>query len=224
MVHVGNPGSAISAPEINKVAKECASAEMKSVDILGWAFEPGIAHLAHRIGSQHSVRIGLVQIPREALEVQPRDATRKPEIRFSALSRLEVEARWNHKNLTLTLKGFIPSDPEVLPQGLRGKVKHFSDFIDYWAVDFDYQAGGAFRPMWQSFRTRRSHRPETTCCHTYEEEGTLCVLIQVVDIFGNETTEWLDLNPSDSISQKGERKCRSRKEKVKGLEICKRRS
>jgi len=81
-----------------------------------------------------------------------------------------------------------------------------TDWIDYWAVDFDYtskkeivrHAGEngqeigttgryVFENERQSFKTKKNKDLElTTASHTYEGNGLKTVAIKVVDIFGND--------------------------------------
>lgn len=189
MVHIGDVDSIVTEREIRETVKECASAGVKSVDTLGWDFEMGIHDLVDRIGDEYSVKIRLVQIPREALEV--RDAARE-EVKFFDLNYLEIEYKLNGKTLAIALKDFVISNPEYLPEEVREKVKKFTDYIDYWAVDFDYK-NDTFHNMWQSFRTRRHPTLETKCSHTYEKTGKYQVLVKVVDIFGNDTNKLIEM-------------------------------
>ncbi len=192
MVHIGDVDSIVTEREIRETIKECASAGVKSVDILGWDFEMGLHDLVDRIGDEHSVKIRLVQIPREALEVK--DAVRE-EVKFFDLNYLEIEHKLNGKTLTITLKDFVISNPEYLPEEVRAKVKKFTDYIDYWAVDFDYK-DDTFHNMWQSFRTRKHPSLETECSHAYEKRGKYQALVKVVDIFGNDTNKLIEIKIS----------------------------
>ncbi|NVL89521.1 MAG: site-specific DNA-methyltransferase [Desulfobacterales bacterium] len=189
MVHIGDVDSIVTEREIRETVKECASTGVKSVDILGWDFEMGLHDLVDRIGDEHSVKIRLVQIPREALEV--RDVARE-EVKFFDLNYLEIAHKLKRETLTIMLKDFVISNPEYLPEEVRGKVKKFSDYIDYWAVDFHYK-DDTFHNMWQSFRTRKHPSLETKCSHTYEKAGKYQVLVKVVDIFGNDTNKLLEI-------------------------------
>jgi adenine-specific DNA-methyltransferase len=92
--------------------------------------------------------------------------------------------------------------------------KEWTDWIDYWAVDFDYHSrpetltetitlpdgavkhvpqwtgGYIFENEWQSFRTKRDRKLElTSAAHTYERSGRHVVAVKVIDIFGNDTTK-----------------------------------
>lgn len=92
--------------------------------------------------------------------------------------------------------------------------KEWTDWIDYWAVDFDYasrpetlletvtQPDGStkhvpqwtgryiFENEWQSFRTRKSRALElTSATHSYTTPGRKQIAVKVIDIFGNDTTK-----------------------------------
>jgi DNA modification methylase len=192
MVHIGDVDSIVTEREIRETMNECASAGAKAVDFLGWDFEMGLHDLVERIGDEYSVKIHLVQIPKEALEV--RDAA-KEEVKFFDLNYLELDHRLKNKALSITLKDFVISNPEYLPEEVREKVKKFTDYIDYWAVDFNYKED-TFHNMWQSFRTRKHPALETKCSHTYEEPGKYQVLVKVVDIFGNDTNKLIEVEVS----------------------------
>jgi len=152
----------------------------------------GLHDLVDRIGDEHSVKIRLVQIPKDALEVK--DAARE-EIRFFDLNYLEVEHNLNGRTLGIGLKDFAISNPEYLPDEVREKIKKFTDCIDYWAVDFNYR-DDTFHNMWQSFRTKKHRSLETKCSQTYEQSGKYQVLVKVVDIFGNDTNKLMEVEVS----------------------------
>ncbi len=117
------------------------------------------------------------------------------DVKFFDLNYLEIGHKLNGKTLTIALKDFVISNPEYLPEEVREKVKKFTDYIDYWAVDFDYK-DDTFHNMWQSFRTRKHPSLETTCSHTYEKPGRYQVLVKVVDIFGNDTNKLVEVKVS----------------------------
>lgn len=189
MVHIGDVDSIVTEREVRETVRECASVGVKSADILGWDFEMGLHDLVDMIGDEHSVKINLVQIPKESLEI--RDSARD-EIKFFDLNYLELEHGLKSKTLSVTIKDFVISNPEYLPEEVRDKVKKFTDYIDYWAVDFNYR-NDTFHNMWQSFRTRKHPALETKYSHTYEDSGTYQVLVKVVDIFGNDTNKLIEV-------------------------------
>ena len=66
-------------------------------------------------------------------------------------------------------------------------MKTWTDYIDYWAVDFAHD-GGVFMNTFQAFRTRAESKLGLTAQHAYDAKGTYTVLVKVVDIFGSDTT------------------------------------
>ena len=64
------------------------------------------------------------------------------------------------------------------------------DFIDFWAVDFDWKTGQPFNHHWQDYRTRKDRSLQTVSDveHTYENPGNHTACVKVVDTFGSDTT------------------------------------
>src|SRR5260370_28150054 len=59
-------------------------------------------------------------------------------IHFFELAALSVEVNTNRRNVSLKLKDFV-IPPDDVPEEARRAVKHWSQWIDYWAVDWDNQ-------------------------------------------------------------------------------------
>ena len=187
LVHIAGVDSIVTEREVRDACEECANAiGGKALDVLGWDFEMGLDELIERIGQDYGINIRLVQIPKEAMELK----SAKEEIRFYDMNYLEAEHRINGKTLEIELKDFIIANPEYIPDEVREKIKKFTDYIDYWAVDFDYQ-NDTFHNMWQSFRTKKHPKLDTKVRKTYSEAGDYMVLIKVIDIFGNDTNKLL---------------------------------
>jgi len=140
----------------------------------------------------HTTRKRLLEIPhcRPFELLGPSDHRKR---KLKEVNRLEVGHQWEGRTLNIFLKGLALCDRECLSEGLKAKMKHPLDYIDYWAVDFDCQ-GQTFHSQWQSFRTKKHPRLETRCSHRYEKEGSYCILVQVIDLFGNETRQLLELS------------------------------
>jgi len=200
-VHVGSVDSPVTMREIRQTLKEAQDAGVREVHFLGWDFEMGLHDVVSEVGDDHGVKVRLVSIPKESLEVAH---PAREEVRFFDLNYLDLEhevtslspprARGEKKGGTLTvwLKDFIIANPEYLPDEVRAKIKKFTDYIDYWAVDWDFR-GDTFHNQWQSFRTRKNPKLGTKATHTYEQPGTYKVLVKVVDIFGNDTTKMVEV-------------------------------
>lgn len=90
--------------------------------------------------------------------------------------------------------------------------KKWSDWIDYWAVDFDFASRKEiikvmengeekevwtgdyiFDNEWQSFRTKRNRNLDLVTSSKAIAKGTYKVAVKVVDIFGNDTTRIIDV-------------------------------
>ena len=54
---------------------------------------------------------------------------------------------------TLKLTDFV-IPPDDVPEDVRKAVKHWSQWIDYWAVDWDNRSD-TFHNEWQTYRTRK---------------------------------------------------------------------
>jgi len=185
LVHIGSVDSIVTEKEIRDVLSEAQSIGAKFLDVLGWDFEMGLDELVNRIGEEYEVKVRLVQIPKEALEVK---SPAKEEVKFFDLNYLNVDYKIEGKKVIVKLKDFSIANPEYLPDDVRKKIKKFTDLIDYWAVDFDYKQD-TFHNMKQSFRTRKHPTLETSLSHICEKPGEYSILIKVVDIFGNDTNK-----------------------------------
>jgi hypothetical protein len=133
----------------------------------------------------------LLQIPREVMEQQAVD---KGDVRFFELAYLEAEIT-QPKKLTaqVTLEDFVIPNTELIPEEVRSKVKKWSDYIDYWAVDWDFQ-NDTFMQGWVAYRTRRDRTLRLISdTHTYSGPGRHRILVKVIDIFGNDTSQAFDV-------------------------------
>jgi adenine-specific DNA-methyltransferase len=151
----------------------------------------GLYDLMVAEAKRQGVKLLLLQIPREVMEQQAVD---KGDIQFFELAYLEVEiGRPGKLTATVTLKDFVIPNTELIPEEVRGKVKKWSDYIDYWAVDWNFQ-NDTFMQDWVTYRTRRDRKLALTSDpHTYDKAGHYRVLVKVVDIFGNDTSQAFDV-------------------------------
>ena len=64
------------------------------------------------------------------------------------------------------------------------------DFIDFWAVDFDWHPDQPFNHHWQDYRTRkdRSLKTVSDAAFSYSKKGTYTACVKVVDTFGCDTS------------------------------------
>jgi adenine-specific DNA-methyltransferase len=64
---------------------------------------------------------------------------------------------------------------------------------DYWAVDWDFQ-NDTFMQGWVAYPTRKDRKIALACDpHNYGKPGRYRILVKVIDIFGNDTSQAFDV-------------------------------
>ncbi|MGH7455852.1 MAG: DNA methyltransferase, partial [bacterium] len=196
MVHVGAVDAPVTLADVKAIAAEIWRAVGKGknspqeagVDVLGWEFAFELNELARQVAAEARVDIRFKKIPREVLEKR---AVEQGDIHFFELAALSVDLKTKKKGestvAALKLKDFIPPHDDV-PQEVLKAITHWSQWIDYWAVDWNYK-GDTFHNEWQSYRTRKGNDFVLETSHAYESSGTYTIVIKVIDIFGNDTTK-----------------------------------
>ncbi len=191
MVHIGAVDAPVTIAEIDAAVDECAKLKQGELHVLGWEWEMGLYDLMVEAAKKKGVKLLLLQIPREVMEQQ---AAAKGDVRFFELAYLEVEIK-QPKKLTsqVALKDFVIPNTELIPEDVRSKVKKWSDYIDYWAVDWDFRSD-TFMQGWVAYRTRKERKLTLTSDqHAYEKPGQYQILVKVIDIFGNDTSQAFDV-------------------------------
>lgn len=191
MVHIGAVDAPVTITEIDAAVEECARLKQSEIHVLGWEWEMGLYDLVVEAAKKRSVKLLLLQIPREVMQQQ---ATAKGEVRFFELAFMEAQIQHPQKRTThVVLKDFVIPNSELIPEEVRSKVKKWSDYIDYWAIDWDFQ-NDTFMQGWVAYRTR-SNRSLTLASdpHTYDKPGQYRILVKVIDIFGNDTSQAFDV-------------------------------
>ncbi len=191
MIHIGAVDAPVTIAEIDAAVDECAKLRQGELHVLGWEWEMGLYDLMVEAAKKKSVKLLLLQIPREVMEQQ---AAAKGDVRFFELAYLEAEIT-QPKKLTaqVALKDFVIPNTDLIPEDVRSKVKKWSDYIDYWAVDWDFQ-NDTFMQGWVAYRTRKERKlPLASDAHVYEKPGKYRILVKVIDIFGNDTSQAFDV-------------------------------
>ncbi|HAB19508.1 MAG TPA: DNA methyltransferase [Verrucomicrobiota bacterium] len=187
MVHIGAVDAPVTIDEVNAALAECLQLKQPELHILAWEWEMGLNDLMVEEAKKQRIKLLLLNIPREVMEQQAVD---KGDIRFFELAYVEAGIeKPTKRSRTITLKNFVIPNTDLVPEEVRSKVKKWSDYIDYWAVDWNFQ-NDTFMQGWVTYRTRKDRTLALTSdSHTYEDPGTYKVLVKVVDIFGNDTTQ-----------------------------------
>ena len=167
-----------------------------AVDILGWEFAFELNETAKQTAAESRVTVAFKKIPHEALD---KKAVDQGDVKFFELGALSVGLKQiprsarndGAREVTLTLQDFvIPIDD--IPVEVRKAIKHWSQLVDYWAVDWHYK-GDTFHNQWQSYRTRKDPKISLDVSYLYPEPGKYTIVVKVIDILGNDTTKTLDV-------------------------------
>lgn len=192
MVHVGTVDAPVTVGDVKQIVAEFRKAvgtgknapKEQCVDILGWDFAFELNEIARQDAEKAGIDLRLVRIPREVLEKR---AVEQGDIRFFELAALSVGLKQSGRRTTLKVEDFvIPLDD--VPADVQKAVTHWSQWIDYWAVDWDNK-DDTFHNEWQAYRTRKSRDLSLTAEHEYAEPGDYTVVVKVIDILGNDTTK-----------------------------------
>ena len=211
-VHVDGIDGLLTRDEVRAVAEAAKDAGAAEVHCLAWEFEMDLRLVCHALEAETGVAIKLIPIPREIME---KNRTSPPP--FLEMAVLEAEAVVKsfgvppsggsarppkggtpngtpNKKVDVKLTKFMPSLAEVPSKELEAlkerAVKSGFDFIDFWAVDFEWREGKPFEHHWQDYRTRkdRSLRTVSDAAHEYAKPGKHTICVKVVDVFGCDTS------------------------------------
>jgi len=192
MVHVGTVDAPITPADVTNIAADFRRAigtgknapKVAGVDVLGWDFALDMNETVRQIADAAGLNVSFIPIPREVLESK---AVEQGDIRFFELGALSADVTVNKRDVRIELTDFmIP--PNDVPVEVIKAVSHWSEWIDYWAVDFNYR-DDTFHNEWQSYRTRKDRSLQLSVNNQYDQPGKYTILVKVIDILGNDTTK-----------------------------------
>jgi hypothetical protein len=192
MIHVGAVDAPISMGDVTQIAAEYKRAvgtgkdapKTNGVDVLGWDFAFELNEVAKQQAAAANIQLRFLRIPHDAMDKR---AVTQGDIHFFELAALSVEVKTNRRDVLLKLKNFV-IPPDDVPEDVQRVVKHWSQWIDYWAVDWDNKAD-AFHNEWQTYRTRKDNKLALETTRSYSNPGEYAIVVKVIDILGNDTTK-----------------------------------
>jgi len=206
-VFVDGIDSILTRDELRAVARAVREAGGKEVHCLAWEFEMDLRLVCHELEASDGVTIKLIPIPREIME---KNRTNPPPFLEMAVLEAEVVFRKAERvfggppktarepravPVDIKLTKFLPSLAEVPTRELEAlkerAIKSGFDFIDFWAVDFDYRQGQPFHHDWQDYRTRKDRSLKLVsdaAFDQYPKAGKYTACVKVVDVFGCDTS------------------------------------
>ncbi len=191
--HVDGIDSIFTREEARAVAEAVVQAGGREVYCLAWEFEMELRQTTLALEAELGIRIKLIPIPREIMEKNRKNPP--PFLEMAVLEAGAIKRKEGGKiRMDVKLDKFLPSLSEVPGKELEAlkerAVKSGFDFIDFWAVDFDWRPGQPFHHDWQDYRTRkdRSLKTVSDAGHIYGQPGKYTICVKVVDVFGCDTS------------------------------------
>jgi len=191
--HVDGIDSIFTREEARAVSEAVAQAGGREVYCLAWEFEMDIRLTIHALENEFGIKMKLIQIPREIMEKNCKSPP--PFLEMAVLKAEPVYRNEGGKRMVdIKITQFMPSLAEVPTKELEAlkerAVKSGFDFIDFWAVDFDWSPEMPFNHHWQDYRTRkdRSLKTVSDAGHIYDQPGSYTACVKVVDVFGADTS------------------------------------
>ena len=243
LVAVGPVNMPVTRLFVEEIVKECGEKGITKADILGFEFEMGLFPNVRDEARAKGIDIAPKYIPAEvfdkwaieknqvvfhdvaAIEVKPHVKKNSIAVEltdfsvfYSQDSIASAEASLKDKSSRIVVeKGQIVKVSKDAHGIVTRDVltKHWTDWIDYWAVDFNFEnkrevirvkneATGEweeqwtgdyiFENEWQSFRTKKDRALELTSVFHECPPGRRKLAVKVVDIFGNDTMMIVEVN------------------------------
>jgi DNA modification methylase len=242
MVAIGPMDFPVSRLFVEEIISECVEKQFTKVDILSFEYEMGLFPKIQEDAKAEGIDLALKHIPREVFDkraieknqIQFHDVSFieiKPHIEKTlvAVELTDFSVYYNQDiidNIIASLKN--GSNKVLVENGNIVKIskdkdgiisreiltKKWTDWIDYWAVDFDFESKQEiirikneetgdweekwtgdyiFENEWQSFRTKKDRSIELKSVFHECGKGKRKIAVKVVDIFGNDTMKVVEI-------------------------------
>jgi len=240
LVAVGPINLPVTRLFVEEIILECRQKRITKVDILGFEFEMGLFPNIQEEAKSKGIDLAMKYIPRDIFDKRAID---KNQVAFHDVSYIEVKAHFKKGAIAIELIDFSvfysqdanaseslgkKQSKVIIDKGQVVKVsndkdgiskrevltKEWTDWIDYWSVDFDFESKReimrvkdedtgeiteawsgeyVFENEWQSFRTKQDRTIELTSSFVECMAGKRKVAVKVVDIFGNDTMKIIEV-------------------------------
>lgn len=246
MVVVGPIDAPVTQSQVVEIIASAAAQRISKVDVLGFEFEMGLAPQAQDDAKAKGVTLNLKFIPKDVfdkravekgqvkfydvayVEIKPHVKALKVSVELTdfgvfyqqdAADEIAAELKPGGSRVTVEAGQVVKVAKDKRGIVTRDRLtKKWTDWIDYWAVDFDYESRPEFVRLfepsqkdpagyketltgsfifeneWQSFRTRKDRTLELKSVEReYPAKGTYKIAVKVIDIFGNDTTKVVEV-------------------------------
>jgi len=187
VVEIVRSETALTLAEIARAAVAARKADGIELHLLAWEFPPDVARLLRSAPDPPVIPVRLVRLPRELLLPWGR----KPPLFVEAGELAAEMVRHPDGTRDVRLTDFrpgLPVSPRPPTAALRERAERAGfDFLDYWAVDFNYDPAEPFRHQWRCGRTSRQRRIALQSAARCPEADAGTVAVKITDVFGYET-------------------------------------
>ncbi len=245
LIAIGSIDLPITSGLIQDIVKECKEKKITKADVLGFDYEMGLdfedakrqgldiqfKKIPREVFDKKAVEKGQVKFYDVAyIEIKPiirgRGNSKEVAIELTDFSVFynqdntgEVEEKLQSGGNKIIIENGqvikISKDKQTDIIEKEVLTKKWTDWIDYWSVDFDFESkkeiirvvdektgeekeewtgSYIFENEWQSFRTKNDRTLELTSAFKDAQKGKMKIAIKVIDIFGNDTTKVIEVN------------------------------
>jgi len=185
LVYIGAVDAPVTIQEVTDALKDTKDMSQKELHVLGWEWEMGLNDAIQEVAKQMGVRLKLRIIPMDAIDPQ---AVGKGDIKFFELAYFKTEIESKGLKVKVKLEDFVIPHTDLIPPDVKKSIKKWSDWIDYWAVDFEFQ-NDTFNNGWTSYRTKKERKLRLVADFEYPKAGTYKIFVKIIDIFGIDTSQ-----------------------------------
>lgn len=185
LVYIGAVDAPVTIQEVTDALKDTKEMGQKELHVLGWEWEMGLNDAIQEVAKQMGVRLKLRIIPMDAIDPQ---AAGKGDVKFFELAYFKTDIETNGLKVKVKLEDFVIPHTDLIPTDVKESIKKWSDWIDYWAVDFEFQ-NDTFNNGWTSYRTKQERKLRLVADYEYPKPGTYKVFVKIIDIFGIDTSQ-----------------------------------
>lgn len=249
VIAIGPVNMPVSRLFAEQVVAECVEKGITKADLLAFEFEMGLFPSIQDEASNKGVDLVLKHIPKEVfdkravdrgeakfhdvayIDVKAHIEGNSIEIELTnysvfytqGITSLTEESLKSGKSRVVVENGQvlkISKDKDGITNPREVLTKQWSDWVDYWSIDFDYESkkeiiyerdpntgedipkwtgSYIFENEWQSFRTRQDRSLELKSVPFETASGRRKIAVKVVDIFGNDTMKVIDVTIGGKI-------------------------
>jgi adenine-specific DNA-methyltransferase len=156
------------------------------INSIYWNFSSAIQDII----KQEKINLKLRIIPNDVLD---KEAVEKGEIKFFELAYFNMDMKVEILKLSLKITNFVIPHMDIISEDVQASITKWTDWIDYLAVDFDFQ-NDTFNNGWISYRTKADREIKLKTTHIYLKPGKYKVFVKVIDIFGVDTSQIVEVN------------------------------